>query len=396
MKSDINKIFSKSSCLTNNEMLEYLSGKLSDTGRRRIEMHIADCEMCNDELEGLSNMKNPENLSIIIHSVNSDIDTYLKQFDKSKIKQSTKTYNIRRIFAVAASVLLIISAGFTVNYFIKSNSTSLADMQKIENLELPEKKAVITKKEVVNDESVIHDIVGSMVDEENFGTAAVEQPGENSFDEIIAGESNENTVTTADDDISEKILKEEEEETSENIPMFKSDISKNKKVDSELNNKLVTSTSEEDGKVAKEEKNNDFTGYTTRHIPNENNRAKKEDASKYKSIRNSALLSYDEKVYNEASGGFEKYLKYKSDDSEIIYKYGVSSFYTKNYNNALKNFDKIISSGNDKYLEDSEWYKTQTLVKLGRNKEAISLLQKIVSRNGKHKNKASDVLKQLD
>lgn len=396
MKSDINKIFSKSSCLTNNEMLEYLSGKLSDTEKRRIEMHIADCEMCNDELEGLSNMKNPESLSAIIHSVNSDIDTYLKQFVKKEIKKTVKTYNIKRIFAVAASVLLLISAGFTINYFMKSNSESLADMQKIENLELPEKSADMTDKEVINDESVTHNIAGSSVDEDNFSTVVVEQSGKNSIDEIISGELDKNTETTADDDISDRILKEEEAEIEENIPMFQTDISKNKKIDSELNNELVTTTNEEDGEAAKEEKNDNFIGFSTRHIPDENNRAKKEDAIKYKSIRNSAIFSYDEKVYNEASDGFEKYLSYKSNDSEIIYKYGVSSFYTKNYNNALKNFNKVISSGNNKYLEDAEWYKTQTLIKLGRNKEAIGLLQKIVSRNGKHKNKASDVLKQLN
>ena len=93
MKSDINKIFSKSSCLTNNEMLEYLSRKLSDIDNRRIEFHIADCEMCNDELEGLSNMKNPDSLSTIIHSVNSDIDTYLKQFNKSKNAHAFLLYN---------------------------------------------------------------------------------------------------------------------------------------------------------------------------------------------------------------------------------------------------------------------------------------------------------------
>ncbi|MCD4796428.1 MAG: hypothetical protein K8R49_04570 [Candidatus Cloacimonetes bacterium] len=393
MKSDINKIFSKSSCLTNSEMLEYLSGKLSNTEKRRIEMHIADCEMCNDELEGLSNMKNPDSLSTIIHSVNSDIDTYLKQFNKSKVKKTAKTYNIKRIFAVAASVLLIISAGFTVNYFMKNNSESLADMQKIENLELPEKNADMTEKEVINNESVTHNIAGSSVDEDNFSTVVVEQSGENSIDEIISGELDKNTETTADDDISDRNLKDEVEE---NIPMFGSDISKNKIINSELNNKLVTTTSEEDGEVAKEEENDDFIGFSTRHVPNENNKAKKEDVIKYKSIRNSAIFSYNEKVYNEASDGFEKYLKYKSNDSEIIYKYGVSSFYTKNYNNALKNFDKIISSGNNKYLEDAEWYKTQTLIKLGRNKEAKGLLQKIVSRNGKHKNKASDVLKQLN
>ena len=58
MKPELNKIFVKSSCLSLEEMKEYIKGNLSVKDKRRIEMHIADCEMCNDELEGLSNLKN--------------------------------------------------------------------------------------------------------------------------------------------------------------------------------------------------------------------------------------------------------------------------------------------------------------------------------------------------
>jgi len=389
MKSDINKIFSKSSCLTNNEMLEYLSGKLSDSEKRKIEMHIADCEMCNDELEGLSNMKDSDQLSSIIHSVNSDIDKYLKQFEKNGAVKTSKTYNIKRIFAVAASFLLLISAGFIVNYYMNNNTESLADMQKKESTELSEESPVMTEKEAEKDESVKLDVASSTVDD-NYNTAVIEQSRENNIDKIHS-DKNKNTEDLADDDASDRILQEEEAE--EDIVVITSDISENRNKDSERDdNKLAG----QDDETAAGEISDSFIGYSTRHIPKENFKGKKEEAVKYKSIKTGALLSYDGKVYNEAADGFGEYLKYKPNDSEVIFKYGLSSYYIKDYSNALKSFDKIISSGKNKYLEDAEWYKSQALMKIGKNKEAADLLRKIVLRNGKHKIKASGVLKQLN
>ena len=346
--------------------------------------------MCNDELEGLSNMKDPDQLDSIIHSVNSDIDKYLKQTKKSGTVNLSKAYNFKRIFAVAASILLLITAGFTVNYFMKSNSESLADMQKSESIELSEESNEMIEKEAENDKNVNRDIVGSTVDEENISTVIVDQSDENDIDELISGESNINTESIADDDMSDRILTEEAEE---DLTIIISDISENKKTGSEpIDNEAISI----DEDPAKSETNDSFAGFATRHVPDNIRRAKKEEAVNYKSIKNSALLSYDEKVYNEAKGGFKDYLKYNSNDSEIIYKYGVASFYTKDYTIALKNFDKIISFGKSKYFEDAEWYKSQTLLKQGKNKEAADLLRKIVSGNGKYKNKASDVLKQFD
>ena len=57
-----NNIFDESSgCIRQDALLEYLQGKLSGKERNLVEKHLLECEMCSDELEGLTNLLEPEN-----------------------------------------------------------------------------------------------------------------------------------------------------------------------------------------------------------------------------------------------------------------------------------------------------------------------------------------------
>jgi predicted anti-sigma-YlaC factor YlaD len=52
--NNLHKIFANTACVSTEMMMDYLDGKLSEKEKNKVEVHIASCEMCRDEFEGLS------------------------------------------------------------------------------------------------------------------------------------------------------------------------------------------------------------------------------------------------------------------------------------------------------------------------------------------------------
>lgn len=392
MKSDLNKIFNESTCLSHSEMTDYLSANLSDEKMRRVEMHIADCVMCADELEGLSNMQTPEKLQTYIDQINQEINKITANTENKFI--ISRTAKTRRILAVAASVLLIMAGAFTVHQFYRNSSENLADMGISENIS--------EKKEFLSSENEESADISVLTDSDDIRMNSSRERNTESETESDYLESVEISVDASGEVVSDEISEVVESEVKAENNNFVFDdaaeesidiLSEDRKKERDIK-KEVTNVPDKEVK-AKQNEDDTFIGFSTRHVT-VNEKEDKDKSTQFKSIRSSAMLSYDEKVYTEANQGFNEYLKYNSKDYEVIYKNGVSCYFLKDYNSALSNFDKILSPGNNKYAEDAEWYKSQTLLKLDRTDEAVNLLKNIVSKNGKYKSKAKDVLMQLD
>ena len=63
MKENSNKFDINSGCIRQDILLKYLKGELSGKERNLVERHLLECEMCSDELEGLSNLLEPERVA---------------------------------------------------------------------------------------------------------------------------------------------------------------------------------------------------------------------------------------------------------------------------------------------------------------------------------------------
>jgi tetratricopeptide (TPR) repeat protein len=117
---------------------------------------------------------------------------------------------------------------------------------------------------------------------------------------------------------------------------------------------------------------------------------------KYKSLKSSALFSYNEKVWTEALEGFNQYLEYNPNDIESIFKAGMCNYNLKNYTQAITQFNTVITKGSGKYYDDAEWLKTQSYIKQNNTESAKEMLNQIVSKNGKYKNEAQKLLNELN
>ena len=75
MKEDNHISNHENGCITTDMLIKYIKGELSGLERNRIERHISSCEMCSDELDGLSIMENPEMVDEISQELNQRIET---------------------------------------------------------------------------------------------------------------------------------------------------------------------------------------------------------------------------------------------------------------------------------------------------------------------------------
>ncbi len=385
MKPEISKIFNSTSCLTENEIRDYISGKLSSEKFREVELHLADCLMCSDEIEGLSILSDDNKLNTIVAGLNSQIDN---KISNTKLKQDLnirKNKNIVRSFiSIAASFILIIAAGFLIKLYM---------------IQTDNKTAYSPEKEITTEEKVI------IPDKNN--TAPATDNKENTVTDITKQKKQEKNKTenftpeekTATNTSNDK--KNEIDYVVETIPAETSNVINSEKTEDEYlaeENTTEISNNNNDNAVTDNVTagNNNFFGTATRGNNFKSKTSDKKNKEKYRSLRESALLSYDLKIYDEALTDFLKYLEYKPNDTEILYKSGISYYNLKKYNKAILQLNKVIDGFSGKYTQDSEWYKANSLIKLGKKEEAKTILNKIITENGKYQNKALDLLNSFE
>ena len=391
MITDYTNIFNESQCLTNDEMLKYISGQLSKEDKQRVEGHIADCEMCNDELEGMILMKDRKKLNEIITILNTKI-IHSANSVPYKVKPSQK-FNIIRITAIAASAVLIVFASIYLYIVSIHKSDHLAEMNKGSEVNTgneskisPEMRLDSLNSVVLNENYKNDDLTGTGEDTSNESDAKTENET-NVKREIDQDDVTSDMTITAGDEINEDNnnqgdVQGEKVELDNISPSYTV-------VDEELNDS-------ESNKEKADKKNNKMIGFNSRSVTSENVIAGRNSDDRQSSYKASALFSYEGKVYNEALEGFNYYLEENPNDIEVIYKAGMCHFYLKDYSKAIAQFNNVLTKGSGMYYDDAEWYKTQSLLKQNNTDAAIQMLKLIASKNGKYKKEAQKLLSDFD
>ncbi|NOZ34066.1 MAG: hypothetical protein GXO80_02070 [Chlorobi bacterium] len=399
MSTEINHIFNQSSCLTSREVEQYVSGTLNAEELRRVELHIADCPMCSDEIDGYTLLKDKKTLPNIIDSLNEKIDKSATASKTIPLHSSSKKSLTKRFISIAASLILLLGAGYIINFYMNSEKNNLAEAPLTEKIKPGEKE--ITDENINNEKKYSEKSITEKNiienDTKNIDNLRKDNKVEN--DKIADVETEDNTVKTA---LSEKENDKVKEEKAEDKKEISNDIifsagSADDRTTKEKNDISVGSSINEPKLSENKKSSNDISFMITRGAKFKNkNTVSKKEIEKYKSLRESALLSYGMNIYDEVLKDFNSYLKYKPNDYEILYKTGFSNYKLKHYNKAISNFNKVISEGINRYAEDARWYKANSLIKLGKKEDAKTILNSIIVKNGKYQNQALDLLNNLN
>ncbi len=108
------KIFTARDCLSRAEIHHYLSGKLPEDQRFKVENHLLDCPLCDAAVEGFEQMdQDAENT---LDELYEDINV--------RLGERTEAAAVRKMFPwnrIAAAILLLITAGAAWLYYQNSN-----------------------------------------------------------------------------------------------------------------------------------------------------------------------------------------------------------------------------------------------------------------------------------
>ena len=126
MNNELEHIFSDTPCPSEEMLIRYLEGKLSDTEKHNVEMHLNGCDMCSDFVDGLSEMSDIEELPHIEKELHKKIDNLIKTEKKTDF-----TFYLK----IAASIILIAGLTFLIYYQYPHKKT--------ENIEVAQNKTPV-------------------------------------------------------------------------------------------------------------------------------------------------------------------------------------------------------------------------------------------------------------
>ncbi|NSL87510.1 anti-sigma factor family protein [Chitinophaga solisilvae] len=86
MNEHFNDIFVTTGCPTQQQLLDYVQGRLSPEERHEVEMHLTDCELCSEAVEGLSAIKEKEKIPGWISEMRWDLMRKLRKRTRTRRK----------------------------------------------------------------------------------------------------------------------------------------------------------------------------------------------------------------------------------------------------------------------------------------------------------------------
>lgn len=139
MKKNWQHIINSGNCPSINQLILYYEGKLPREENFSIENHLVECEICNEILDGLSNLDS----YAALETVETEIKQQIHNLLTPKNEKNRKLILYRRL-AIAASILLVITIPIMI--FQYSKHTERTIVQEIHKKNIPKYKEVEKSK----------------------------------------------------------------------------------------------------------------------------------------------------------------------------------------------------------------------------------------------------------
>jgi anti-sigma factor RsiW len=111
MNKDLLNILSNSNKdIDNQQLMDYLAGKLSEEEKHAVELQLAENNFLNDAVEGLENVKNKRDISLFVDQLNREL--HKKLFQKKAKKQKRKRIQERWVYAAIILILALVLAAW--------------------------------------------------------------------------------------------------------------------------------------------------------------------------------------------------------------------------------------------------------------------------------------------
>jgi hypothetical protein len=344
-------------CLSESQLISYLKNELTPAQNREIELHITDCELCSDALEGLRLIKNKDHTTEIV------ID--LKHKINKKLTAKVKTMPIASHWLQIAAIFMVLFAGIGAYLYIQSFSNN--------NIALEKSQQTTTETAI---ESV--------------------QPERNSDFQISEKEetlkSNNISVELKKQNLDNSLSAEEDaEENNRSFPVNAS--AKNEAAMSEAG----TIASDDTKKITEKDQNFDSPNTGIASDEEKQEISLSEAPASYES-KSSEGVAVAAKINTRTPASVSKETADNTNSNnkyiEIKKNYFLAESYykTQNYTDALSYYKLVIEAGTSNYFEDALWYSADIKIKQNKKREARNYLELLKSGSKKYKEEATKKL----
>jgi len=424
-------IFSETSCPSNEVLLNYVEGKLNAIEKRRLEEHLADCDMCNDEIEGLALLNEPNDIETIVSEINSRID------DKLNVR---KQRDFGFFFKIAASVILLLGLSFIIYYQVYDKKQE----KLVSEAEIPPSKTLNPLKDSASaetEEEAISEAETRSKTYKNENPVPTDNLQESPTSDRThkqrtnpAGGASKNEKSFADDFIISIVEDSDQYLKPATPPVITPDKAPKTTVDTDKVTSNITQGNATAGLPATETQKVQVTETTTVSFSGKTKNKKSEESRSAKKVNQSAekdakaeapkdmekadiayfetAIVADEEVsidnsiqlaitnaknneFQKALPVFETYAT-EVDKNETALFYKALSYYKLNKaDKAHPIFVKLEKNKQSLLYNDVQWYYALTLIALNKKAEAIIILENIINKASPYAPQATIELEKL-
>ena len=404
--NNLHKIFEDTACISTAMMIDYLNGKLSEKEKNKVEVHIASCEMCRDEFEGLSLLEDKSKLSGII----SELD---KKIDERVNKGGKKILLFKNAYKIAAIIVILIASTWFLRIYVDSSNKDLAPM------------VSQSMEEKMEDELKIEEAEPVVEQEQGFVSEKQQEKKPKDINRVEVSKSiskeNKRIVAVADEKTvtEDKLVYMDEDiavdeyaaSTSDRVILTEGEVlEKEKKLSTrEFKKEELDDLQEEENEVVVADITSIENKKTDRNKTRGEKRRKKLFIGKKKKEADAilsntsaidnfdlAMTRYNNKDYKQAVELFKKSINTYSNEDEVHFYLAKSYSNLNDTEKALINYNKVIAMTESPYYEDALWNKAHLLMELNKNKSAINSLNQLKTGKGIYSKKAEKIIDSLN
>jgi hypothetical protein len=377
MSDELKNINLEDDSLSQQEMQDYLDGKLSGKALRRVELILAESEFCSDAIEGLQ-LLNEQEINSSVKSIHSKIDTISKE--------EKKIFPIyRRLLSAAAIVIVLLIGGFYINTLFKNTKTEVSQ-------DLKE----INKPTIVNTDSIpvtdtFKNIIKYTAPSVNSNSITIneslqESPAPAEPPVVFAPSENrkENEVYADSEDDYDK--KGEREDISVNIdPKI---VTEERDVNAFITSSGSTTLSSPSSPSVN---SNTYLWKTDSMINNDNSTLESVTITSKKETKNLKDKTISEKAPSQFDSNS---INQNIESTDIIFNRALDLKINKQYQKSVDELTKIIIR-NDSFKPHALYEKADVLILMNKKDKAKEVLEELIKIDSDYKQMGIDKLKTL-
>lgn len=374
MSNAYNNIFAKTKCPSEDVLLKYIKGRTEGSEKRAVELHISDCEMCSDFVDGLAEMQDAEDIKSIVEEINENIDKQLQ----------TKKRAFPSWLKVAAGFILLSSISVLLYNLTKDHLSTIKEVPLTMEKEAPEdasmvlleieeqdsKQARADTAEALPPPLPSSEDITILKDEADFFDKDVIVVAEATHDMIEEkslplAPASEETTAIASDESSEIYAKDISGEALSSAQIYEQ---------------------QEREVLAEKSKRREYFSKTTAPVIEAEEKAEE------------SITPFDLAVREFDNGHYSKALSIlntlQKNDTVSFYK-GMAHYHLEDFRQAITELKELQNKTHFVYAQHAQWYNALAHIKAGDTAKAKDILENIVNRKGPFASPALEKLEKL-